>query len=76
MNTSPEPFSNIALSLAGDAMVPGMLWLAHEYPVAFFIVLAIVIVVSLVVIAVLFRFLRGLLRRLRGHFAQPAAKGA
>lgn len=76
VNTSPEPFSNIALSLAGDAMVPGMLWLSHEYPVAFFVVLAIVIVISLVVIFVLFRFLRGLLRRLRGHFSQPAYEGA
>ena len=75
VNTSPEPFSNIALSLAGDAMVPGMLWLAHEYPTAFFIVLAIVIVISLIVIFVLFRFLRGLLRRLRGHFAAPAYEG-
>jgi hypothetical protein len=75
-NTSPEPFSNIALSLAGDAMVPGMLWLSHEYPTAFFVVLAIVIVISLVVIVMLFRFLRGLVRRLRGHFAQPAYEGA
>ena len=27
-NTSPEPFSNLALSLAGDLAVPGLLWLA------------------------------------------------
>ena len=27
-NTSPEPFSNIGLSLAGDVAVPTMLWLA------------------------------------------------
>ena len=75
VNTSPEPFSNIALSLAGDAMVPGMLWLSHEYPTAFFVVLAVVIVISLIVIFVLFRFLRGFLRRLRGHFAAPAYEG-
>jgi hypothetical protein len=74
-NTSPEPFSNLALSLAGDAMVPGMLWLSHEYPTAFFVVLAIVIVISVVVIFMLFRFLRGLVRRLRGHFA-PTLEGA
>jgi Domain of unknown function (DUF4126) len=76
VNTSPEPFSNVALSLAGDAAVPGMLWLSHEYPTAFFAVLAVVIVVSVAVIFMLFRFLRGFLRRLRGHFAQPAAEGA
>ena len=32
VNTSPEPFSNLALSLAGDAAVPGLLWLAWEQP--------------------------------------------
>ena len=32
-NTSPEPFSNLALSLAGDALVPGMLWLSWAHPV-------------------------------------------
>ena len=67
-NTSPEPFSNIALSLAGDALVPGMLWLSWEHPVAFFFALAGVVGVMLVVTVVLFRFLRGLLGRLRGHF--------
>jgi Domain of unknown function (DUF4126) len=71
VNTSPEPFSNIGLSLAGDAMVPAMLWLAHEYPSAFFVVLAFVIFISIVVIVLLLRFLRGLVRRLRAHFAAP-----
>jgi Domain of unknown function (DUF4126) len=74
VNTSPEPFSNLALSLAGDAFVPAMLWLAWEYPVLFAIVLVLTLVVSIVLIVVLFRFLRGLLRNLRGHFA-PAPQG-
>ena len=39
-NTSPEPFSNIGLSLAGDAAVPAALWLAWAHPWAFFGVLA------------------------------------
>jgi len=38
-NTSPEPFSNIGLSLAGDALVPAMLWLSWEHPVLFFVAL-------------------------------------
>jgi Domain of unknown function (DUF4126) len=76
VNTSPEPFSNIALSLAGDALVPAMLWLSYEYPVPFFFALALVLVVSVVLIAVLFKFLRGLLRRLRAHFAPSALKEA
>lgn len=32
VNHSPEPFSNVALSLAGDAVVPVSLWLMFEYP--------------------------------------------
>jgi len=32
-NTSPEPFSNIALSLLGDGAVPVMLWLSWAHPV-------------------------------------------
>jgi Domain of unknown function (DUF4126) len=67
-NTSPEPFSNLMLSLAGDAFVPAMLWLSTTNPVAFFVVLAVTLVVMVVAIVVLFRFLRALGRRLRGHF--------
>jgi len=67
-NTSPEPFSNIALSLAGDALVPGMLWLSWQHPVWFFIALAIALVVMVTVTVVLFKFLHGLGRKLRGHF--------
>jgi Domain of unknown function (DUF4126) len=63
VNTSPEPFSNVALSLAGDAAVPAMLWLAWEHPLWFYPVLAMAIVIALVLIVVLFRFLRGLFRR-------------
>jgi Domain of unknown function (DUF4126) len=76
VNTSPEPFSNIALSLAGDAFVPLMLWLAYEHPVWFFVLLAITLVVSVTLITLLFRFLRGLIRRLRGHFAPTPLGGA
>ena len=32
VNTSPEPFSNWGLSLAGDAAVPAMLWLSWVQP--------------------------------------------
>ena len=67
-NTSPEPFSNIALSLAGDALVPGMLWLSWAHPVWFFVALAMALVVMVTVTVLLFKFLRGLGRRLRGHF--------
>ncbi len=73
-NTSPEPFSNIALSLAGDAFVPAMLWLAWAHPVWFFVVLAITLVAMVAITVLLLRFLRGLTRRLRGHFV-PTQQG-
>ena len=62
-NTSPEPFSNLALSLAGDAAVPAMLWLAWQQPQWFWPVLATAVVLALVLVVVLFRFLRALFRR-------------
>ena len=32
VNTSPEPFSNVALSAGEDVATLGLLWLAYEYP--------------------------------------------
>jgi hypothetical protein len=63
VNTSPEPFSNIGMSLAGDAAVPAMLWLAWEHPLWFFPVLAVALVVAVVLIVLFFKFLRALVRR-------------
>jgi hypothetical protein len=64
VNTSPEPFSNIGLSLLGDAAVPVMLWLSWTHPVAFFAALALALTLGLVLVIVLFRFLRALFARL------------
>ncbi len=63
-NTSPEPFSNIGLSLAGDVTVPALLWLSWTHPLVFWPLLAVLVACSLVLVVVLFRFLRALLRRL------------
>ena len=71
VNTSPEPFSNIALSLLGDGAVPAMLWLSWAHPVIALVVLAVVTVISLVIVWVLWRFLARLLARMRGGV--PAA---
>jgi hypothetical protein len=65
VNTSPEPFSNIALSLSGDVAVPAMLWLSQEHPWAFFATLAVVLVVTVAIAARLFRFVRGTFTRIR-----------
>lgn len=65
VNTSPEPFSNIGLSLLGDAAVPTMLWLAWEHPLWFFAGLAAALLVMVAAIVLMLKFLRGLLRRWR-----------
>ncbi len=62
-NTSPEPFSNIGLSVLGDMAVPGMLWLSWAQPTVFFVVLAVAVLAGLVLVFVLFRFLRALWAR-------------
>lgn len=64
-NTSPEPFSNIGLSLLGDAFVPSMLWLSVNQPLWFFALLAVGLVVMVAAIVLLSRFLRGLAGRVR-----------
>ncbi|MEO8310915.1 MAG: DUF4126 domain-containing protein [Caldimonas sp.] len=68
-NTSPEPFSNIALSLLGDGAVPIVLWLSWVHPVVALAVVAAAVVVSLVVVVVLWRFIARLMRRMRGGYA-------
>jgi hypothetical protein len=65
VNTSPEPFSNIGLSLLGDAAVPTMLWLAWEHPLWALAGVAAAVLVMAALIVLLAKFLRGLLGRLR-----------
>ena len=65
VNTSPEPFSNIGLSLLGDAAVPTMLWLAWEHPLWALAGVAAALLVMAALIVLLAKFLRGLLGRLR-----------
>lgn len=72
-NTSPEPFSNIALSLLGDAAVPALLWMAWQHPEWFWPVLAVLVVLAVVLIVVLFKFLRALLRRVFPSAQQAVA---
>lgn len=74
VNASPEPFSNLGLSLFGDAVVPGMLYLAWEQPLWFFGALAVAVVVGLVATFVLFRFLRGIVRRIGDRISGDAVR--
>lgn len=72
VNTSPEPFSNVALSLLGDGLVPAALWLSWAHPWAFFTALGVALVVMLGLIVLLSTWLCGLWRRLAaGRAKQP-----
>ncbi len=71
-NTSPEPFSNLGLSLLGDAAVPTALWLSWQHPLVFFIALALALTVMIGLIWFFAKFLRGLFRRASGWFGTGA----
>lgn len=67
VNTSPEPFSNLVMSLLGDAAVPVMLWLSWVSPTTFYVVLALSIIAALAMTVFLFKFVRALWRRVVGR---------
>lgn len=47
VNTSPEPFSNVAVSTAEDVVTGGLLYLAYAYPVAAGVVAAALLVATI-----------------------------
>ena len=62
-NTSPEPFSNWALSIVEDVFVVGLGALALKYPTAAFVVVTIAVVLIAVFAAVIVRTVRRWFRR-------------
>jgi hypothetical protein len=68
VNTSPEPFSNVAVSLAEDGLVVFLLWLSATHPALFAAVLLASVVLALVLLFVLIRFLRTVLNAVSGFF--------
>ena len=69
INTSPEPFSNIGASLVEDSLVPSGLWLAVAHPLVFVVVLALVLLLSIWLIRLCWRFLRQLFTRVARIFS-------
>lgn len=69
VNTSPEPFSNIAVSLAEDGFVVFMLWLSATHPVLFAIALVLTLILAVVLMIVLIKFLRAVIARLSQFFS-------
>ena len=65
-NTSPEPFSNWALSLGEDVLAVGISYVALEHPM---IALAVAIALLIVIVAFASYLIRAIRRR---FFGQPA----
>lgn len=78
-NHSPEPFSNIGLSVLEDLFVPFGLWLAMRHPVLTFSLLAVFLSVFFWLSPKIFRFLRvevtALASLVRRYFATKGATG-
>jgi Domain of unknown function (DUF4126) len=60
VNTSPEPFSNIAVSFVEEGLVMSMLWLATNYPLTFGVALLVIVVLMVWLIVKFVRFLKSI----------------
>ena len=72
INTSPEPVSNWLASFFEDGLAVVVMWLATQYPVTFGIVLAVMLVLSVLLLIVLWKFLKLVVRKLRDFFGSGA----
>ena len=73
VNTSPEPFSNLAVSLFEDGLVVAALWLAATHPVLFGAALVVTLVASVILVLLLIRFFNALFKRLGTWFGGARA---
>ena len=64
INSSPEPFSNWAASFGEEMLAGTVLWLAFTYPVLSLCVLSVLVVLSVWLIVVLWRFLKVMFAKL------------
>ena len=71
VNTSPEPFTNIGLSLAEDTVVAGGLALAIANPIVFLLLLLVFVVMLVLLLRFILKGLSSIIRRLSSR-AAPA----
>jgi len=65
INTSPEPASNIAASLAEDVLAVGSILLAWLFPIAVIIIVVTAVIVSIVLVPRIVKYLRSVVGSLR-----------
>ncbi len=58
VNTSPEPFSNIAVSTSEDIAIGGLLWLVLHFPLIAAGIVLVLVLVAAWILPKLFRFVR------------------
>lgn len=75
VNTSPEPFTNIALSLAEDLTVAALVVFALFHPVAAAVVAGLLLVSGVTMVLFLFSRIRRFLRRRRERRAARGGQG-
>jgi hypothetical protein len=75
VNTSPEPFSNILLSLAEDVGVAGIIVFALFHPWAAAVIAAVALALGLTTLVFLFSRIRRFLRRRRDRRTGPTTPG-
>lgn len=73
VNTSPEPFSNIFLSLMEDGIVAGLVALAIANPVIALVVVAILTVLAVWLVVTLFGAIRRVRQRMAARGTPPSA---
>jgi len=71
INTSPEPFSNVAASSAEDVLAGGLLLLVLAYPWVAAAIVLLLVLLAIWLLPKLVRFVVRLLRRLTGGDAAP-----
>ncbi|MBC7620529.1 MAG: DUF4126 domain-containing protein [Candidatus Saccharibacteria bacterium] len=76
INTSPEPFTNIGASLLEDGAVPLGLWLAVMHPWVFAALLVVMVIASIWLTRLCWRYVRSLLTRLARIFSGRPDPGA
>jgi hypothetical protein len=73
VNTSPEPFSNIAVSAVEDVATTGLLYLAYTNPVAAGVVAAVLLVLAIALMVIAWRVLRRIFLKVQGE-PKPALR--
>jgi hypothetical protein len=71
VNTSPEPFSNVAVSAVEDVATTGLLYLAYTHPVAAGVVAAVLLVLTIGLMVMAWRLLRRIFLRVQPEPAPP-----